>query len=243
MMSLSKSIPGIATAILTLVAGVLMGACADDRVGADLPLTRKQVVEIVRTELPDTSAPTQQAVSRTDVEELIEAAVASIPAPEPGISRAEAEQIAEAAVANLEIPAPEPGLVSTDVERMIQEAISADRMSSPDVSRANLEEIARYQLAKLPPKSNAAEYTKFFVESAISRYEAEGLDATLRYYNSERSVDGQWYVFIIDTDDIVIGHYNAYLIGENLKGSLGTDANGYEFGPDMLSATEDGKWV
>ena len=24
---------------------------------------------------------------------------------------------------------------------------------------------------------------------------------------------------------------------------MGTDANGYEFGPEMLAATEDGKWV
>ena len=32
-------------------------------------------------------------------------------------------------------------------------------------------------------------------------------------------------------------------IGLDLKGWVGTDANGYEFGPQMLSATEEGAWV
>ena len=74
-------------------------------------------------------------------------------------------------------------------------------------------------------------------------YESEGLDATLKYYNRADSVDGQWYVFIVDENDEVIGHHNAHLIGLDLKGSLGTDAEGYNFGLDMLAATEDGKWV
>ena len=34
-------------------------------------------------------------------------------------------------------------------------------------------------------------------------YESEGLDATLAYYNTADSIDGQWYVFIIDGDDVV----------------------------------------
>ena len=32
-------------------------------------------------------------------------------------------------------------------------------------------------------------------------------------------------------------------LGLDLKGWVGTDANRYRFGPEMLSATEDGKWV
>ena len=32
-------------------------------------------------------------------------------------------------------------------------------------------------------------------------------------------------------------------LGLDLKGWVGADANGYGFGPAMLSATEDGKWV
>ena len=102
---------------------------------------------------------------------------------------------------------------------------------------------ARPRVASIPPKSAPAEYTGFFVENAISRYQTQGLDTTLAYYNREESIDGQWYVFVIDENDLVIGHPDAHRLGLDLKGWVGTDANGYNFGPDMLSATEDGKWV
>ena len=88
-----------------------------------------------------------------------------------------------------------------------------------------------------------AAYTRSFVDNAISRYETQGLDATLDYYNREESIDGQWYAFIIDENDLVIGHPDPQRLGLDLKGWVGTDANGYNFGPEMLSATEDGKWV
>ena len=32
-------------------------------------------------------------------------------------------------------------------------------------------------------------------------------------------------------------------LGLDLNGWVGTDANGYRFGPELLSATEEGKWV
>ena len=51
-----------------------------------------------------------------------------------------------------------------------------------------------YATATVPPKSTPADYTKFLVRDAISRYESEGLDATVAYYNTKESVDGQWYV-------------------------------------------------
>ena len=84
---------------------------------------------------------------------------------------------------------------------------------------------------------------RYFVQNAISRYETLGLDATLAYYNRPDSIDGQWYVFIIDENDLVIGHPDAQRLGLDVKGWVGTDTNGYNFWPDMLSATEDGKWV
>ena len=110
-------------------------------------------------------------------------------------------------------------------------------------SRSEAEQIAREVVASTPPRFAAAEYTQFFVDNAISRYRAQGLAATLDYYNDQQSADGQWYVFIIDQDDTVIAHPDPGRIGLDLKGWVGTDANGYNFGPEMLSATEDGKWV
>ena len=41
-----------------------------------------------------------------------------------------------------------------------------------------------YTTAAVPPKSTPGDYTKFLVGDAISRYESEGLDATVAYYNT-----------------------------------------------------------
>ena len=139
------------------------------------------------------------------------------------------------------------GLSRAEVEDIVDErirtAIADVPQSQPPLTSADVEEIARGIVASIPPKSAPAEYTKFFVNNAISRYETQGLNATLAYYNRPESIDGQWYVFIIDENDLVIGHPDAHRLGLDVKGWVGTDANGYNFGPDMLSATEDGKWV
>ena len=50
-------------------------------------------------------------------------------------------------------------------------------------------------------------------------------------------------MFIVDENDLVIGHPDPHRLRLDLKGWVGTDANRYNFGPEMLSATEDGKWV
>ena len=166
-------------------------------------------------------------LSRSEVEEIVRSEMA-----EPGLSRAEVEEIVRSAMADASV-SPEPGLSRSEVEEIVRAA-----MAEPGLSRAEVEETA-----SIPPKSAPAEYTKFFVETAVSRYDAEGLGATLAYYNNVESIDGQWYLFIVNADDKVIGHYDTHLLGEDLNGPLGTDANGYNFGPEMLSATEDGLWV
>ncbi len=94
-----------------------------------------------------------------------------------------------------------------------------------------------------PSKSDAPSYTKAFVQQATNLYDAVGLEETLAYHNRPESIDGQWYVFVIDEDDLVVGHPDPKRLGLDLKGWVGTDANGYNFGPDMLSATGNGKWV
>ena len=93
-----------------------------------------------------------------------------------------------------------------------------------------------------PMKSDNPAYTQAFVQSAINLYNAVGRDATVAYYNSEESVDGQWYVFIIGAEDgVTISHYNPSFIGRDP--ALRIDATGRFYGDDLLSATEAGKWV
>ena len=161
-----------------------------------------------------------------------------------GLTRAEVEEIVREEMASAPTQTdPAPGVSSDQVEGIVNDAIEKMAQPEPGLTRAEVEEIVRAAIASIPSKSSPAEYTQHFVENAIARYEAQGLDATLAHYNSPQSVDGQWYVFIIDENDLVIGHPDPERLGLDMKGWVGTDANGYEFGPDMLSATEDGKWV
>ena len=226
-------------AVLFLLAPLLFIACG----GGDAGLSRAEVEEIVREELADAPAPArpEPGLTSADVEEAIRAAMADMPQPVSGLSQEEVERIVEAAIAS--IPTSQPGLTSADVEDAIGAALAVMPQPEPGLTSAEAERIARGVVASIPPKSAPAEYTGFFVENAISRYETQGLDATLAYYNREESIDGQWYVFVIDENDLVIGHPDAHRLGLDLKGWVGTDATGYNFGPDMLSATEDGKWV
>ena len=84
-------------------------------------------------------------------------------------------------------------------------------------------------------------YTKTFVQEAIDRYEKDGRQATIDYYNTAGSVDGQWYVFIVGPDGVTIAHHNAKF--RDRDPSLRVDAVGYFYGDDLLAATEDGRWV
>ena len=92
-----------------------------------------------------------------------------------------------------------------------------------------------------PGKSDAPAYTKAFVQQAMNLYVALGLEEAVAYYNAKESVDGQWYVFIIDQDGYTIAHHNPQFRGRDP--SLRVDATGYFYGDDLLSATEAGHWV
>ena len=92
-----------------------------------------------------------------------------------------------------------------------------------------------------PGKSDASAYTKAFVQQATNLYVALGLEETVAYYNAKESVDGQWYVFIIDPDGYTIAHHNPQFRGRDP--SLRVDVTGYFYGDDLLAADENGRWV
>ena len=92
-----------------------------------------------------------------------------------------------------------------------------------------------------PSKSDVPAYTRAFVSRAIDLYYAVGREDTIAYYNTTESVDGQWYVFIVDEDGYTISHHNAMFRGRDP--SLRVDAAGYFYGDDLLGATESGSWV
>ena len=78
-------------------------------------------------------------------------------------------------------------------------------------------------------RDNPAAFTKDFVQAALDRYDRDGREATLAYYNDPSSIEGQWYMFIIDENDLSVSHpVMPDLIGRDIKTIVGSD--GYELG-------------
>ena len=85
-------------------------------------------------------------------------------------------------------------------------------------------------------------FTRAFVEQARARYDAYGRDAAVEYYNDTDSIDGQWYVYIVDEDDALIATApHPDLLGDDIKTVV--DDDGYELGVEIAKATEQGHWI
>ena len=98
--------------------------------------------------------------------------------------------------------------------------------------------------AEPPAWQNAdpQDYTVTYVENAIARYEEDGMEAMLNYYNSAASFENQWYMFVVDEDDVYVVHpLLPHLIGTDVKEVESSD--GYELGKEIAKATEEGIWV
>ena len=97
---------------------------------------------------------------------------------------------------------------------------------------------------KEPPWQNAdpREYTVQYVNRAIERYERDGLESMLNYYNSVASFEGQWYLFATDANDIYHVHpLIPDLIGKDIKTVSSSDKP--NLGKEIAAATEAGVWV
>ena len=175
---------------------------------------------------------TEPGLSRSDVEEIVRTQVAAAPAADPGASREEVQQIVDQAISR--IPAPSAGPTAAEVERIMRDAIATLSPATP-ATRETPE-------ASAPPRSAPVEYTQHFVSSAIEYYEENGLQATLDFYNSLESVDGQWYLFIYDEDDVIVAHATI----PALVGMSASEIRGPHDYPTSLGivavASPDGGW-
>ena len=89
---------------------------------------------------------------------------------------------------------------------------------------------------------DVADSVKGYVDKAIAKYRDEGLDALISHYNSQDSLDGQFYLFLIGEDDIYLAHpIFPHLIGTDIKDVVGSD--GQELGKEIAQATGEGVWV
>ena len=88
------------------------------------------------------------------------------------------------------------------------------------------------------------DYTVQYVNQAIERFERDGLESMLNYYNSVASFEGQWYLFATDAADVYHVHpLIPGLIGTDIKDVVGSD--GYELGKELAKAIDgaEGVWV
>ena len=87
-----------------------------------------------------------------------------------------------------------------------------------------------------------ADFTQELVQAALDRYDQDGREATVAYHNSSARVYREWYVFIIDEDDLFLSHpVMPELIGRDVKTIVGSD--GYALGEAIATATEAGHWI
>ena len=91
-------------------------------------------------------------------------------------------------------------------------------------------------------KSDPQAFTRQFVEKALDYYDENGREATIDFYNTRDSVDGEWYVFIIDDESGIIAHATRpERIGFKFDDLV--DINGKNYGAEFAATTGDGSWV
>ena len=105
------------------------------------------------------------------------------------------------------------------------------------------ERMGRLANVAQPSPADAAAYTRAYVERAIARYQRDGREAAIEYYNSPESLDGQWYLFMVDENDTFVAHgTNRSRPGTPAAEVLGPD--GYPVGSVIAAlATPDGAWM
>lgn len=95
---------------------------------------------------------------------------------------------------------------------------------------------------EIPTKDNPESYAIALVQQAVDKYQVEGADATAAYYHDPANIDGQWYVFITDKDDIYVAHPLAqHFLGKDIKEIDSID--GTPVGANIAMATESGHWT
>ena len=89
-------------------------------------------------------------------------------------------------------------------------------------------------------KTGPAAYTVAVVDRAIRYYKAHGRAGAVQYYNTPESVDGDWYVFVVDENEKLIAHRDPSLLGKHID-EVGNTIDGRRFSD--LEVTEAGRWV
>lgn len=95
---------------------------------------------------------------------------------------------------------------------------------------------------EMPTKDDPEALAMTLVQGAINLYKTEGRETMIAYYNSPASIDGQWYVFIADENNIYLAHpVKPEFMGRDITQIPGID--GTLIGAEIAMATEEGRWT
>ena len=76
--------------------------------------------------------------------------------------------------------------------------------------------------SEMPITDDPEAFAVAFVQAAVDLYKTAGREATIVHYNDPASIDGQWYVFITDENDLYLAHPLAPgFLGKGHKGDSG----------------------
>ena len=149
------------------------------------------------------------------------------------------QELREQAKANVDaIVATVAGILS--VVALIIAIAAIARSAEPDaLTRAEAEQLIDEAVTRVV---DPAAYTQIVVDRAISRYDAEGLEASIAYHSSQESIDGPWYVFLLDENGFVLANpARPDFVGTTP--AVRSDITGKPYGREVVAADEDGRWV
>ena len=92
------------------------------------------------------------------------------------------------------------------------------------------------------PMDDPEAFTLAFVQEAIDLYKTDGIEATVAHYGNPENIEGQWYVFITDENNIYVAHALApEFVGRSITEIDGLDR--LTLGAEIAAATEEGHWT
>ena len=135
----------------------------------------------------------------------------------------------------------EHGVAHGQLEDAIEEAVG-ELIEDGEIEDAEIAELT--ERLEWLQQAAAPTITQAYVDDAIRYYNRNGLQATLAYYNTMDSVDGDMYLFVLDANYNFIVHPTVSSnIGQDIRGPVGTDIAGKNFGAEIALADAQGKWV
>lgn len=118
--------------------------------------------------------------------------------------------------------------------------VSCNRM--PKMLKPAADDLATDAMMEMPTVADPEAFTVALVEAAIDFQKINGAEATAVHYNDPASIDGQWYVFITNANDISIASApSPHFIGTDIKNVISSD--GSMIGVAIAKATGTGRWI